>query len=197
MPGHISTQCPRPNLEVCSRNEETVLMEIERASTVRSVEQSIFDANSTQPQSSSQTYRTNPKNASQHQPNDNSRNHYRRDGAAAVAGQSRYGSIDRSRHNNSSSNHNNSNFNNSSAPQYERGRSMYRPPEQPHFRPFKSMPPPKRQNHSQPDTQNDNNNTSSSSRSGQQQNHKRNRNGGGGNQDTDISPPQQKRRRPN
>jgi hypothetical protein len=201
MPGHIHTQCQRPNLEACSRNEETVVLEIERAATVRYVEQSLFDANSKQQQQQQQHSNNSNSSAKQqrHRQNDNRNNHHHRgsgDGVAATtntAGQSRYGSIDRSRNSRSFQS-------NSSAiqQQYERGRSMHRPTqlEQPHFRPFKSMPlPSKRQNH-----QHDNRNNNYHNRSDSQpQNYKRNRNGGGGdnNRDLDVSSPHNKRRRPN
>jgi hypothetical protein len=48
LPDHIGPHCHRPNLETCARNEESVLMEIERAGTVRSVESSLMEANTKQ-----------------------------------------------------------------------------------------------------------------------------------------------------
>jgi hypothetical protein len=45
LPGHIGAYCNRPILEVCSRNEEVVQLEIERAGTVRYVEKSLLEAN--------------------------------------------------------------------------------------------------------------------------------------------------------
>ena len=169
MPDHIGAQCPRPNLEACSRNEETVLMEIERATTVRAVEQSIFDANSKQ----SQEHHTNAKTSNRR----NDAHH-----TSAATGQSRYGSIDQSRNTNVRGN----------IEQYDRGRQRNRQQQQqPQFRPFKSMPPPKRQHRQQ----NDNNNFPSGQRSNN--NAKRNRNDAGGHNEPDLSSPQHKRRRPN
>ena len=192
MPGHINMQCSRPNLEICSRNEETLLMEIERAATVRSVEQSIVDANH-----SKQQVQLRGNNNQQTRQNDTANHRYHRGGNGATTvqqGQSRYGSIDQSRNN---SNHSSS----SSLQPYDRGRQMDR--EQPQFRPFKSMPPPKRQHHQHSNYKNDNNNSRNYYNSDQQNNnHKRNRDGGGGsgnsnNNDPDLSPPHHKRRRPN
>jgi len=45
MPGHIGAFCQRPNLDVCGMNEDVARQELERASAVSSVEESIISAN--------------------------------------------------------------------------------------------------------------------------------------------------------
>jgi hypothetical protein len=41
MPGHIGQQCSRPILDVCARNEQVLIRELERAGTVSFVEENI------------------------------------------------------------------------------------------------------------------------------------------------------------
>jgi hypothetical protein len=166
LPGHIGFHCQRPNLEACSRNEEAVSMEIERAATVRSVEESIFEANSSKKQQNDRSTQNNRNGKAQYR---GGHDHNRRSGEwnSNDNGQSQYGSIDASRNN---------------TQYHDRGRQIDRN-QQPQFRPYKSVPPPSTTNRQQ----------DYYSQSEQNNNNKRRH--GSSNIDYDISSPQHKRRR--
>jgi hypothetical protein len=184
MPGHIISQCHRPILDVCSRNEDIVLVEMERAATVRSVEQSVFDANVKPKQQQKDDRKINNG-----QQRSNSRSYVRNDtNSSHSGGQSRYGSIDTSRYNYVN--------NKESKPTNERGRQLYHPQQQqqqqqqsvqPQFRPFKSVPPPTTRQHN-----NNHHQQQQYQQAPYDQQHKRNRNG---QNNQDMSSPQHKRQR--